>query len=74
MEIRIGIHHTGRELNVDTDRNVDDLTSAWSAALDGSGVFIIESTKGDQLVVNARSIDYIDAKAEQPRKVGFGLV
>ena len=71
MDIRIGIHHAPRELSFDTDASVADIEQRFTAALGSNGVLRINDTKGQEYIVPATSIAYIEFGTAQSRPVGF---
>lgn len=71
MDIRIGIHHAPRELSFDTDVSVADIEQRFTAALGSNGVLRINDTKGQEYIVPATSVAYIEFGTAQARPVGF---
>lgn len=71
MDIRIGIHHAPRELSFDTDVSVADIEQKFSTALSSSGVLRLTDSKGQEYLIPASSVAYIEFGTAQSRPVGF---
>jgi hypothetical protein len=71
MDIRIGIQHAPRELAFDTDANVTDVEKQFSAALASNGVVRLTDSKGQEYIIPAATIAYIEFGTTQARPVGF---
>lgn len=71
MDIRIGIHHAPRELAFDTDVSVADVEGRFSTALAANGVVRLSDSKGQEYIIPAASIAYIEFGTTQARPVGF---
>jgi hypothetical protein len=74
MEIRIGVVHTARELNLETDDSVDAVTAAIESAIAaGDGVLWLTDKKGRRVGVAVDKIAYVEIVTDAAgRKVGFG--
>ena len=74
MEVRIGVVYTARELTVDTEDSIDDVTSAIERALSASDPLLwLTDTKGRRVGVPTDKIAYVEVAADAGgRKVGFG--
>jgi hypothetical protein len=76
MDIRIGVTHSPRELNLeladDTDR--DDLRKRVEAALTGAlDVLWLTDRKAREVAVPAAKIAYVEiGSADSDRRIGFG--
>jgi hypothetical protein len=76
MDIRIGVTHSPRELNLeladDTDR--DDLRKRVEAALTGAlDVLWLTDRKAREVAVPAAKIAYVEiGSADGDRRIGFG--
>ena len=76
MDIRIGVTHSPRELNVeltdDTDR--DDLRKRVEAALTGAvDILWLTDRKAREVAVPAAKIAYVEiGTADSDRRIGFG--
>lgn len=71
MDIRIGIHHAPRELAFDTDASVADIEHKFESALASNGVLRLADSKGQEYLVPASSVAYIEFGTAQARPVGF---
>lgn len=71
MDIRIGITHAPRELAFDTDMTVTDVEQRFTTALGSNGVLRLNDTKGQEYIVPAANIAYIEFGTAQSRPVGF---
>lgn len=72
MEVKIGIQHIARELNVETDTSAADVVQAYQQAVAGDGLLTLTDTKGGTTIVRAATIAYLDLGKEHARRVGFG--
>lgn len=76
MDVRIGVQHTVREIELelanDTDR--EELKGRVSAALaDGDQVLWLTDKNGREVAVPAGKIAYIElGRSETERRIGFG--
>jgi hypothetical protein len=71
MDIRIGIHHAPRELAFDTDVSVTDVEQRFASALSSNGLVRLNDSKGQEYIIPAASIAYIEFGTAQARPVGF---
>ncbi len=71
MDIRIGIQHAPRELAFDTDSSVAEIEQKFSSALAANGVVRIGDSKGQEYLIPAASVAYIEFGTAQSRPVGF---
>jgi hypothetical protein len=71
MDIRIGITHAPRELAFDTSQSVADIDKALAAARAGTGLLHLTDTKGQEYLIAAEQIAYIEFGSNQSRPVGF---
>jgi Protein of unknown function (DUF3107) len=74
MELRIGVVHTPKELNLELDGTADELVGAIDKAMaDGAAVVWLTDTKGRRVGVPAGRIAYIEIDEDGGNKrVGFG--
>ena len=74
MEIRIGVVYTARELTVETDDSVDEVTATIEGAMaKGDALLWLTDTKGRRIGVPVDKIAYVEVAADAGgRKVGFG--
>ena len=71
MDIRIGITHAPRELAFDTEVTVADVEQRFASALGSNGVLRLNDTKGQEYIIPAANIAYIEFGTSQSRPVGF---
>lgn len=71
MDIRIGIQHAPRELAFETDASVADIEQKFSAALAANGVLHLSDAKGQEYLIAASGVTYIEFGSAQSRPVGF---
>jgi len=74
MEIRIGVVHTPKELNVELDGTADEIVGTINQALaDGTAILWVTDTKGRRIGVPTERIAYIEVDEDGANKrVGFG--
>ena len=77
MDVRIGIIHTNRELDVELGDGVDrdQLLEEIAALLgaDGAGVLWLTDKRGRRIGVPAAKVAYVEVgAASDERRVGFG--
>lgn len=74
MEVKVGIHHIGREVVVETEATAASVEQALTEALTNGTVFALADDKGRKVLIPASGIAYVDLGAEHARAVGFGTV
>lgn len=74
MEIKIGIQHANRELTVDVEQTVAEVTEAVRKALAEDGVVSFVDKRGRTVIIPANRITYLELGQEHARPVGFGAV
>ena len=74
MEIRIGVVHTPKELNVELEGTADEIVGTINKALaDGTAILWVTDTKGRRIGVPTERIAYIEVDEDGANKrVGFG--
>jgi len=73
VEITIGVQNTPRELTVDTEMSLDEISSAVSNATDGTdSVLRISDSRGRTVFIPGSALAYLEVGPETTRKVGFG--
>ena len=74
MELRIGVVHTPKELNLELDGSESDVSSAVEAALGGGvSVLWLTDSKGRKVGVPSDKIAYVEIETDAATKrVGFG--
>ncbi|EPH00353.1 hypothetical protein HMPREF1531_02461 [Propionibacterium sp. oral taxon 192 str. F0372] len=74
MEIKIGVRHIGRELNVETEESAEEIEGSLRDALcTEGGIVVINATKGRRILLPAAQIAYLELATKHPRTVGFGF-
>ncbi|CAI9410753.1 MULTISPECIES: DUF3107 domain-containing protein [Aestuariimicrobium] len=74
MEIKIGIKHVSREIQLESKSTADEVLKALSDARDNNGLFTLTDDRGRTIAVPAEQVGYLDLGIEQSRQVGFGSV
>jgi hypothetical protein len=74
MELRIGVVHTPKELNLEVDGTADDIVGKIDGAMnDGAPMVWITDSKGRRVGIPATRIAYIEVDEDGANKhVGFG--
>ena len=74
MEIRIGVVHTPKELNVELDGTADEIIGTIDKALaNGTAILWVTDTKGRRIGVPTDRIAYVEIDEDGANKrVGFG--
>jgi DNA-binding MurR/RpiR family transcriptional regulator len=74
MDVRIGVVHTPKELNLELDGSESDVSSAVEAALGGGvSVLWLTDSKGRKVGVPSDKIAYVEIETDAATKrVGFG--
>ena len=74
MELRIGVLHTPKELNLELEGTADDVAGTIDKALaDGTPVVWLTDSKGRRVGVPAQRIAYIEIVEDgAQQRVGFG--
>ena len=74
MEVKIGVKGGLRELTVETTLGADEVEAAVRAAVaDEGGVLVLAGAKGQQVIVPADKLAYIEIGEQVERRVGFSL-
>ncbi len=74
MEVRIGITHTPKELELEVDAEADELASRVDEALatDG-GTLWLSDRKGRRVGIPSAKVAYVEiGTGHEERRVGFG--
>lgn len=71
MEIKIGMHHVGREIVVDSPLGAQEAAELVNAALSDGSVLSLRDAKDNLTLVPASGIAYVEIGAETKRRVGF---
>jgi len=73
MEIKIGIRQSNRELTVDVDSSIEDITAQVNEAIAQGTVLTLKDSKNRTVLVPAQALAYIEAGSETAHRVGFGI-
>jgi len=72
VEVRIGIKHSARELQFETNSTVNEVRGLIDAAIaEDHALLALADTKGRQYLVDTDSIAYVELGGDSGRKVGF---
>ncbi|HEU5222165.1 MAG TPA: DUF3107 domain-containing protein [Candidatus Lumbricidophila sp.] len=72
MDVRIGIQHSPRELNIETAATARDVEDLVAAAIAGTTAHLrLTDEKGSVFVVPSASIAYVEIGGEEARRIGF---
>jgi hypothetical protein len=74
VEIKIGIQNVGREIVVESDETADAVAEMVSRAMNGGAELRLKDSKGNLVIVPTNVLGYVEIGAEEPRKVGFGVL
>jgi hypothetical protein len=74
MELRIGVVHTPKELNLELDATADEVVGTIDKAVAGGNAIVwLTDTKGRRVGVPAERIAYIEVHEDgTDKRVGFG--
>jgi hypothetical protein len=74
MEVRIGVVHTPKELELDVDGSADDIAAAVDRALaNDDAVLWLTDSKGRRIGVPSERLAYVEIETDHDAKrVGFG--
>jgi hypothetical protein len=73
MEVRIGVVHTPKELNLDVEGSADEIMQAIEQALGKDDGVLWLDAKGRKVGVPAERLAYIEIEADADiKRVGFG--
>jgi hypothetical protein len=74
MELRIGVVHTPKELNVELDGTADEVVGSIDKAMaDGTPMLWVTDTKGRRVGIPITRIAYVEVDEDGGNKrVGFG--
>ncbi|EFG48347.1 hypothetical protein HMPREF0183_0315 [Brevibacterium mcbrellneri ATCC 49030] len=73
MEIKIGIRQSNRELTVDVDATVEDITAQINEAISQGTVLSLKDAKSRTVLVPAQALAYVEVGSETAHRVGFGI-
>jgi hypothetical protein len=74
MDVRIGVLHSPKELELEVDSTPDDVAKTFTDALkQDDGVLWLTDTKGRRVGVSAQRVAYVEITTDHgSNKVGFG--
>jgi Protein of unknown function (DUF3107) len=74
MELRIGVVHTAKELNIELEGTADEVVGMIDAAMaDGTPMVWVTDTKGRRVGIPIERIAYVEVDEDGANKrVGFG--
>ncbi|MGJ6979451.1 DUF3107 domain-containing protein [Aestuariimicrobium soli] len=72
MEIKIGVKHVAREVQLESKSSADEVLAALEEARTKDGLLRLTDDKGRTIAVPASQIGYVELGIEQSRQVGFG--
>ena len=74
MELRIGVVHTPKELNLELEGTADEIVGMIDAAMaDGTPMVWVTDTKGRRVGIPIERIAYVEVDEDGANKrVGFG--
>jgi hypothetical protein len=74
VEIKIGIQHTARELNLESNLSAEEVEAAVAAAIKDGGVLTLVDDKERKVLVPGDKIAYVELGEPTGRRVGFGAI
>jgi hypothetical protein len=75
VEIKIGVQHTPREIVLESAQSPEEVESAISEALSGSGKLLtLVDERGRKVMVPADRVAYVEIGEQAQRRVGFGAL
>ncbi|MEH3075210.1 DUF3107 domain-containing protein [Quadrisphaera setariae] len=74
MEIRIGVQNSPREVVLESNDSVADVSAAVSAALKGGTTLTLKDERGRTVLVPGAAIAFVEIGSEEKRGVGFGAL
>ena len=74
MEIKIGIQHTARELNLESNLPANEVEAAVAAALKDGSLLTLTDEKDRKVLVPGDKIAYVELGEPTGRRVGFGAI
>ena len=74
VEIKIGIQHTARELNLESNLSAEEVEAAVAAALKDGGILALTDEKDRKVLIPGDKIAYVELGEPTGRRVGFGAI
>ncbi|SEF83579.1 Protein of unknown function [Actinacidiphila yanglinensis] len=73
MEVKIGVQHAPREINIESSQSADEVEAAVADALSGtSKLLTLEDEHGRKVLIPADRLAYVEIGEPAARRVGFG--
>jgi hypothetical protein len=73
VEVKIGVQHAPREINIESAQSVAEVEKAVSDALSGASKLLsLTDEHGRKVLVPADRLAYVEIGEPSARKVGFG--
>lgn len=73
MEVKIGVQHAPREINIESAQSVAEVEKAVSDALSGASKLLsLTDEHGRKVLIPADRLAYVEIGEPAARKVGFG--
>jgi hypothetical protein len=74
MEIRIGVLHTAKEIEIEIEATADEVTKTFDDALKNNDAVVwLTDVKGRRVGVPAEQLAYVEIESDHDAKrVGFG--
>lgn len=74
MEIKIGVQNVTREIVLESTETAEAVADVVSKAMNGGAELRLKDSKGNVVIVPTNVLGYVEIGAEEPRKVGFGVL
>ncbi|MBD0736234.1 DUF3107 domain-containing protein [Streptomyces sp. NPDC088197] len=73
MEVKIGVQHAPREINIESAQSVAEVEQAVADALSGASKLLsLTDEHGRKVLIPADRLAYVEIGEPSARKVGFG--
>ncbi|SDN27213.1 DUF3107 domain-containing protein [Actinacidiphila guanduensis] len=73
MEVKIGVQHAPREINIESAQSADEVETAVAEALSGtSKLLTLVDEHGRKVLIPADRLAYVEIGEPATRRVGFG--
>lgn len=74
MDVKIGVMHTGREINIESEDSPEQVESAVTQAVAAGTPVRLVDRKGRVFLVPAAVVGYVEIGSERKGGVGFGAL
>lgn len=74
MELKIGVQHVGRELQLDSGQSPADVQQAVETAVRDGGILTLVDERGRRILVPVDKLAYVEIAEVESRRVGFGAM